>query len=1004
MPVGSAERSGEMYDFDGPEKQPWYNYAQNIQKVSIGSGVTKIGICAFMNFANLQSISGLSHVKEIGSYAFCASFWNYESAATITIRKSNEVIGFGAFAQNPMLNYKVEEENPNYCAVDGHLLDKNKEVLYQAGALYKTSIKLPETVIGIAPLAMASGSFESFANNKIQALGDMALYDCYKLQTVKLDAIEGVGIGAFGLCTSLESITFPTVMTEIYDSAFDNCTALKSITFQGNAPTFNGDNIFYGVTATAYYNGSKSGWTSSVKKNYGGTITWKDVSQKSENTITASNIEKNTSTSDQTFSLGASVKGGAKLSYSSDNSSITVDSSGNCTIKKNYIGRAYITITSAETSEYKSATKKIKVVSYPVKATITSLTYTNNNIILKMKKDIGDVNYQIEYAMNSNYEDSVLYEPVSYSENGYIVLKNPTVGKTYYFRMRGTKVVDGVTINGAWSTTQKITVSNEKQAQTITADDFEKIVASSDQSFSLGASAKGGAVLSYSSDNSSVTVNSNGNCTIKKNYIGQATITINAAETSEYKSATKTITVTVNPVKAAITSLTQEGSDVIVKMSNDIGGVSYDIEWDTDSSFDNPVYKYVVSYDTNGYVVSGLEEGKTYYFRIRGTKKVNGVWRDGSWSSVKSITISNIKKENTIIASDITKVASSSARTVTIDASVKGGAKLKYSSDNDSITVNSSGKVTIKKNYVGRAAITITSAETDEYKSTTKTIEVRINPVKAKITSLTTSGTEVVVKVNKDIGNVDYDIKFSTDSSFEDCKYVYDLSYNSSGYRITNLKKGKTYYFTVRGTKAIEDSGWNNGAWSDVKKITVGKKEQKITASNMTKTVSSKERSFSIGAKCKGGAKLTYKSSSSKVKVKNGKVVIPKNYIGKATITVTAKATDDYKSATKKITVTVKPAKVTLTSATSKKESGKYKIVMKHKKGIGSVKYQFEYATNAKFNDATRSKEWVSYDSKGVKFKVPKKGTYYVRVRACKKVSGTPYYGTWSDYKKVKVK
>ena len=47
-------------------------------------------------------------------------------------------------------------------------------------------------------------------------------------------------------------------------------------------------------------------------------------------------------------------------------------------------------------------------------------------------------------------------------------------------------------------------------------------------------------------------------------------------------------------------------------------------------------------------------------------------------------------------------------------------------SNNKNITVSSKGKITIKKNYIGKATITITAAKTNTYKKATKTITVTI--------------------------------------------------------------------------------------------------------------------------------------------------------------------------------------------------------------------------------------------------------------------------------------
>ena len=79
-----------------------------------------------------------------------------------------------------------------------------------------------------------------------------------------------------------------------------------------------------------------------------------------------------------------------------------------------------------------------------------------------------------------------------------------------------------------------------------------------------------------------------------------------------------------------------------------------------------------------------------------------------------------------------------------------------------------------------------------------------------------------------------------------------------------------------------------------------------ITASNITRNANAqKVQTVSIKAKAKGGT-LKYKSNNAKIKVDSaGRVTVPKNYVGKATITITASG-GGYATATKKITVTVK--------------------------------------------------------------------------------------------------
>lgn len=175
-----------------------------------------------------------------------------------------------------------------------------------------------------------------------------------------------------------------------------------------------------------------------------------------------------------------------------------------------------------------------------------------------------------------------------------------------------------------------------------------------------------------------------------------------------------------------------------------------------------------------------------------------------------------------------------------------------------------------------------------------------------------------------------------------------------------------------------------------------------ITVKNVTKTASTKAQTVKLGGKAKESAKLTYKSDSKYVKVdKKGKVTIAKNFVGKATITVTASATKTYQETVKKVTVTVNPAKVKLTSV--KNYKGK-KLKAYWKKNTKVTGYQVQYSTSSKFKSAkTVTVKGYKSTSKTIT-KLTKNKKYYVRVRTYKTVSKVNYYSSWSNVKSITIK
>ena len=174
-----------------------------------------------------------------------------------------------------------------------------------------------------------------------------------------------------------------------------------------------------------------------------------------------------------------------------------------------------------------------------------------------------------------------------------------------------------------------------------------------------------------------------------------------------------------------------------------------------------------------------------------------------------------------------------------------------------------------------------------------------------------------------------------------------------------------------------------------------------ITAKSAAKVTSGKAQSFQLSAKAKGGAKLAYRSDNKSVKVsKSGKVTIAKNFVGKATITITAGATKDYTKTVKRITVTVNPTGTTFRSV----YNAKGQMLKAYWKKNSSVSgYQLQYGTSKQFtNCKTVTLKSAKYTG-AVRTKLRKGKTYCVRIRTYKKVGGKTYYSAWSKIRQVKI-
>lgn len=159
------------------------------------------------------------------------------------------------------------------------------------------------------------------------------------------------------------------------------------------------------------------------------------------------------------------------------------------------------------------------------------------------------------------------------------------------------------------------------------------------------------------------------------------------------------------------------------------------------------------------------------------------------------------------------------------------------------------------------------------------------------------------------------------------------------------------------------------------------------------------QETFKLDAKSSGGEDILYTSSDAKVAAVNEYGTVTIKGPGKAVITATV---EGFPSIQKKITVTIKPAKVASLKA---KRTAKNKMTVSWKRDKTVTGYEITYALNKKF---TKGKKTVKIGkNKTVKKTIKKLKTnkaYYVKVRAYKTSGGKKIYGKYSKTVKVKVK
>ncbi|MDD6614587.1 MAG: fibronectin type III domain-containing protein [Lachnospiraceae bacterium] len=246
----------------------------------------------------------------------------------------------------------------------------------------------------------------------------------------------------------------------------------------------------------------------------------------------------------------------------------------------------------------------------------------------------------------------------------------------------------------------------------------------------------------------------------------------------------------------------------------------------------------------------------------------------------------------------------------------------------------------------------------------------------------------------------------SENVSIEQTSYVYNGKSIKPGvsvvYNNVTLTKGKDYSVTYRNNKnagtatvSVKGLGTYNGTVN--KKFKITKADQKISAKASAWTRVYGSSSFSLGASAKG--KLTYSSSKNGVAVvsSNGKVTV--RGCGTTTITIKAAATSNYKAASRKVKITVKPK----VQSIKVNALGSRRAKISWKKDVKASGYQIQYSLSKKFSSGVTTKVEKSKTSLTVT-KLRSNKRYYFRMRAYAKSGNTTLYSDWSPVEYVTIK
>lgn len=985
-----------------------------LESVDIGENVEQISNGCFSQCYALTDLDMPGTLKKIGDGAF------YECKA---LEEINIPSGVTDISENAfyccisMKSISVDDSNMSYKSEDGVLLSKDGKtlVIYPAG---KTDERysVPDSV---------------------ETIGAEAFSFC-KCETLVLPVgIKTIDKNAFNY-KAIASLIYPEGIEEISKSILDQDRwHIEEISIPDSVTSIDSacldvDHTSYVISAYHIKCSSGSYAEAFVNENY------PDTFLKTGNKITQKIIcdDVNVNYGCKPFLLSFKCGTSSSLvSFESNNNDVaSVDSNGLVTV--NGPGTAVITLKASETNDYYSASKDINIVvgsdgkieqdiecetvirkfvdddAFNLGATAnTSLTYQSGDTSVAEVTDdgtvkingTGDIRITIWAAADDTYAPAVLQvrliitkrsQEISGTENSYSlevydeIILDPSADTDISYDSSDEDVVtvdsagnlkamgEGSAVitvsaketaiyNGA---SKRIKIDVKKHGQEILCEYGSIEKKYTDREFNLNAWAE--TELTYSSNNEKVvTIISDG--TVYITGAGEAEITITAEETHEYAKAEKIINVHIANGKQTI-----KCDDVFTKA---YGDSIFNLNASTDT-----FVQAELSYTSRNDSIVSVDKKGNVTIKKPGTAIIEITAAESTFydKAVKEVTVTVSKASQEIrCESKIEKKFGDDPFTIeAVTRYATDETVLSFSSDNDDIVMvgHEKGNVTIAG--TGEAHITVSASETEFYDSAEKVVTIKVSKADQSI--------HVADKFNTKVGN-SFNLQAIADTP---------LSYVSSNENIVTVDSKGNVKANNAGTAIISIVAEENDKYAYSIKpvsITISRLKQSIVCTNSFSKVCGTQ--FALKASAKTGK--TYKSSNKSVAVvdKTGKVTVKGP--GTAIITITAKQTGKYTSATKKVTVKGKLKKPTL--ACKALSGHKIKITWSKVYGITGYKlYIYDSKTKKYKCVLTKGASIKSVTHKGLK----KGKIYRYKVRAYKKSNGKVFFSQYSVVRKIKAR
>ena len=393
-----------------------YPSAKIEKSYTVDDKVTAIAGNAFSNCFYLEEINLGNGVRKLG----VAAFKNCMSIQSITIPKNVQKIGYNvAYFCDKLAAYHVDEQNENYCDIDGVLYTKDKSKL----VIYPKAKKLTDQIYTVDPAC--------------KEIEGMAFDYAAGLKEIKLpDGLTTIGRYAFLCCEQLEKLQIPETVTTI-KGALDHITNLRYLYLCGDVPEDFAENER--LEETGYSNGFEDQRTLTVMINE---AYWDNYQAYRES------FDKDDGITFEKWD-GKTIKPIPSKEPENSNNSNKKPSDNNNSNTKPAASPSVGSVIQTSTTKITQPTA-VKLLSVK--------NQKGKKAQVKWKKNIKASGYQVQYSMKKNFKSGIKNITIKKNKTTSTVLKKLKKKKTYYVRVRAYKKLGNKTYYSKWSSVKKVKI------------------------------------------------------------------------------------------------------------------------------------------------------------------------------------------------------------------------------------------------------------------------------------------------------------------------------------------------------------------------------------------------------------------------------------------------------------------------------------------------------------------------------------------------------------------